>query len=478
MKTLMLIVFLFSSQSFGEGLSSAEWVKKLKLPDPEIEVLENGLKLAWFSGGRVPTLDMAILFPEGTKNDPDGKSGTHLLLGEAWERSVGTYSHLEFKKKVESLGARSYVSISEDSTTVGIHGLSLDQEILTNLFSKLVLTPLFKKEEVQKVKKRTIEGFIHLGDQSSSLVSWVHSRRMDSQSIYGRGSFESLSEFKKIKSDEIKEYWKNHYGPRGAVLMIVGKYDKDKIKKQLMKNFSKWKMKKNQKKNTKKYSDLSIPDLLSDKVLVIDHPGDTQVQIRMGLKVPTLKNPDSFSLQVANTLIGEMFFSRLNLILRSQKALTYGARSSFEYHLDSASWNIVTATATEKSSETLQTTLDLIKSMNSGEIMDTEIETAKEYLLGSFPLKIATLNAVAARWLSSYLYDLGPRFLTHWMTEIQKVNSSRVKKVVKKYLPYQKLKITISGDGKQIKSILKKSKFKNSFTVLKFKDNKFIRVKQ
>jgi hypothetical protein len=64
---------------------------------------------------------------------------------------------------------------------------------------------------------------------------------------------------------------------------------------------------------------------------IVDRPGATQSELRVGLPGPARRHADYFPLLVGNTVLGGAFTSRLNILLREEKAYTYGAGSSFAF---------------------------------------------------------------------------------------------------------------------------------------------------
>jgi predicted Zn-dependent peptidase len=63
-------------------------------------------------------------------------------------------------------------------------------------------------------------------------------------------------------------------------------------------------------------------------IVLVHRPGSVQSSIRVGHPGIT-RQPDYYSLQVMNAILGGMSTSRLERIIRSEHAWTYVARSSF-----------------------------------------------------------------------------------------------------------------------------------------------------
>ena len=64
---------------------------------------------------------------------------------------------------------------------------------------------------------------------------------------------------------------------------------------------------------------------------VVSRPGAPQSELRIGHVAVPRQTPDYPALVVANMVLGGQFVSRINLNLREDKGLTYGARTAFEF---------------------------------------------------------------------------------------------------------------------------------------------------
>jgi zinc protease len=175
----------------------------------------------------------------------------------------------------------------------------------------------------------------------------------------------------------------------------------------------------------------------------------------MGFVAPGLKAPERHALAVANALLGEYFNSRLNLLIRDQLGLTYGIGSSIGYNRDFAAFTIGAATRNETVGPLIQRTIGVLKELKTQPIPEEEVKTAKEYLIGGFPLGVSTLGAVASRWLAGYTFDLGPEYLNEFVPKIRAITAGQVHEAVAKDLRLDELVITVAGDARAIETSLK-----------------------
>jgi len=87
----------------------------------------------------------------------------------------------------------------------------------------------------------------------------------------------------------------------------------------------------------------------------------------------------------------------------------------------------------------IQEVLNQLRQIRTTPVSDQELEEAKSYLIGSFPLRIDT-NAKMARLLSYVaFFDLGLDYFDQYPRYIQAVTKADVLRVAKKYLDPERL---------------------------------------
>lgn len=441
--------------------SLPDWIAKAKLPVPEIERLPNGLQIAWFLDERIPVVDMIVLTEAGYRDDPEGKSGTAKLLSSVISRGAAGMDAQRLAREVEKLGASDYVSVDDDSASVGIHGLAPDAPRLLELLHAITVKPDFPQAEIEKTRDRMIEGMKHLGDSAHTLASYVYYRALASGTPYGRGGLLSMAELRKVTREDLIRFHQTHFRPDNAMLVVVGRVKKDEFRRRIAETFGSWApvAAPKVKGQAKAFAN---PDLLpgkGQKGILVHRPGLTQAVVKVGFRAPPLDSPDHYPLTVANALFGEQFHSRLNSVIRDQLGLTYGIGSSFSYSKDLSAFTIEASTRNESAGEVIRRTLGILDELSKKPIPATEVETARDYLIGGFPLGTATLASAASRWLSGYVYDLGPGYLNELIPKVGSVTAEQVHAAVKRHLSPKpaELVIVVAGDAEKLAPSLKKA---------------------
>jgi zinc protease len=456
----VLGIFL-SPALFGSPTS-----QQLRLPTPVLEKFPNGLEVAWFLDQKLPSLDLALLVTAGSVHDPVGKSGLANLVSASLDQGSERYSREVFSKKVDRLGASRYAQASEDGTSIGLHGLSVDAAELLEILEQMVMSPSFPDAAVREEQSRLAEKWRHVLDNAGSVASLVSDRWSSSGGPYGRGEVRNLREFSGLSSLDVKKFHSAHYRPERSILMVVGRVNQENFREWIRKGFGAWKgvgTAGSTKPAVNRWTDPTLPGK-SREILLIPREGATQAEIRISFPAPLIRTPARYPLAVFNALAGEYFNSRLVSRLRDELGLTYSVGSGFEFRKELAVWNIGAATEVSTTGRFLKELETVLQGLRgepfSLKITDQEVGTSKAYLLGSFPIGFSHLSAVASRWLSGRVFGLGGEdYLNEFVPQIEKVTVEEVRKASQDLLRMERSKVVIAGNVEAIRESLKASGF-------------------
>ena len=459
---LIAAIQMFSASLLAvENAVVAPGPMSMRLPVPEVEKLSNGLTLVWFLGEKIPVIDLALMVKSGYRDDPMGKSGTTELTSSLLDRGSGGQSAQAIARAVESLGASRYASSDEDSFSIGVHGLAPDASQLLELLALIALKPDFLEPEFKREQARTLDRWGHIGENADWLAALTYRRVVMGGTEYGRGSFVSASEFAKVKREDVVAYHQTHFVPSNSILMVVGRVDRAAFRAKILEKFGEpaWTGPATPARSGRRPYSYDRLKLNRGQVLIVDRQGLTQAEVRMGFRAPPFQSPDHYALVVANALLGEYFNSRLNSLVRDKLGLTYSIGSGFSYSRDMGVFTISTAGKNETVGQLIRKSVEVLKDLRKGPIPTAEVNMAKEYLVGGFPVSNSTLGAVAARWLGGHVLDLGPEFLNEFMPKVSKIEPPDVIAAVAKHLDAGNLKIIVAGDAQAIEPSLRAAGF-------------------
>src|SRR5262249_51579061 len=131
---------------------------------------------------------------------------------------------------------------------------------------------------------------------------------------------------------------------------------------------------------------------------------------------------DLYAAQVAATVLGGGFKSRLNANLRSSKGYTYGAFSAFDVRREPALFAAVAPVVTDKTPEALKELLVETDGPREGGIDATELADAKSGLIQSLPAEFQSTTATALAFGRLVALGRPPDYFAQYVQKLEAVS--------------------------------------------------------
>jgi zinc protease len=177
----------------------------------------------------------------------------------------------------------------------------------------------------------------------------------------------------------------------------------------------------------------------------------TQANIILGQEGVGRESPDYYAIQVMNYILGGGgFSSRAMDAIRNERGLAYSVYSSFSAERGRGTFELVMQTKNETALEAIRLAQTEIRRIREESVTDQELSDAKDYLIGSFPLRFDTNRRVASFLVQVEFYQLDLDYLERYSDLIRNVTREDVERVARQYLHPEKLITVVVGDQKKI----------------------------
>ncbi len=416
---------------------------KFRFPGVKRKTLANGLTLLVIEQPKVPKVYFRLGFDFGSKTDPEEKAGLNELLAATLKKGTRKYMYREIVDLVDFMGAELEVMVSEDFFFVFGEFLSEFVQTGLELVSEVVLRPQFPAEELEKERAKAIA---NLENEKSSPHFLAHRRMnrvMFNPHPYSR--YKTIASLQNIEREDLQLFWQNYFVPGHAYLVLAGDVREADALDWAEKYFGEWEPKKQPDRK------IASPSPVRERtVYLVNRPGSAQSTLLLGNRLFPRNHPDYEKMLVMNKILGGSASGRLFMYLREEKGYTYSA-SSYLYTLKEAgSWQASAEVRTEMTAQALEGFLEQFQKIRHEAVSPEELENAKRYLVGIFPLQNETPSSIAALGLRQYLYDLPENYWDHYLDVIEKVDREDVMAVTRQYLDLEHLAIVVVGDGEKI----------------------------
>jgi zinc protease len=245
--------------------------------------------------------------------------------------------------------------------------------------------------------------------------------------------------------EQIREFVREHYEPSGSGLVVVGDVELAEVQTLTERYFGDWQGR------TAQGSAFPVdPRFREPRVFIVNRPGSVQSEIRIGQVGAARSTPHFFPLKIFNTVLGGAFTSRLMLNLREVRGFTYGVRSRFGFRRSAGPFGISTAVATEVTAPAIREALAELNGLIEQGPTQEEVDRARDFIAGVFPLGLETTGQVAARIGGLLIYDLPDDYFGTYRERIRSVTRAAVTEAGQAVLRPKELIVVVVGDAEQI----------------------------
>jgi zinc protease len=190
--------------------------------------------------------------------------------------------------------------------------------------------------------------------------------------------------------------------------------------------------------------------MINSRVVIVDKPGMPQTALRVVQLGLQRSDPDFERLDLANTILGGVFSSRINMNLREAHGYTYGAFSSLSENRGQGPFLIGTSVRTDVTGPSIDEILKEVHSMSDKPVTDEELRSAKEFTIRTLPAAFETTFNTAGTIATLYLYDLPPDYYVTLPGRVTTITAADIQAVSKKYLAPERMLVIAVGDRSKI----------------------------
>jgi predicted Zn-dependent peptidase len=180
----------------------------------------------------------------------------------------------------------------------------------------------------------------------------------------------------------------------------------------------------------------------------VNKTGAAQTEIRIGEVGLARNTPDYHPLIVLNMILGGQFVSRINMKLRQEKGLTYGARTAFDFRRGRGPFMLQTSVQSDGTAEAIKESLTEIHAIRTDRPPTAEeVEVAKAALTRGYARNFETAEQLARALAQLVLYGLPDDYFDTFTTRVSEVTVERTREVAVTHIDPDRLGIALVADS-------------------------------
>lgn len=409
-------------------------------------VLSNSAVLLVSEQHHLPMMTVSIALDAGARRDPAGKGGLAELTANSLEQGTRDITAAEFNRRTDFMGSAVAINADHDNAVATMTSLTKFKDQTLHLLAQMLTNPGLRDQDIQRKRGDQLADLKASEEEPGYVAQVAFIKQLFGNGPYGHpiaGVPETVS---KLTSEDVRAFYRDHYRIGSAVIAVTGDVQPDAIKQQLEKELS------GLSGTVPHQAAPPTPQVPSGVHLTTIDRSIAQANLIVGSGGVARSNPDYYKLQVMNYILGGGgFSSRLMKVVRSKGGLAYSVASGFEAGKFPGAFLVVLQTKNASANDALKLVLEQLREIRETPVSATELEAAKKYLVGSFPLKLDRQSQIAAFMLEVELYGLGLDYADRYPKLIDAVTIANVQDMARKYIHPDALNVIAVADQSQAK---------------------------
>ena len=302
-----------------ERVTSVEGINEYRLP--------NGLRVLMFPDQSKQTITVNMTYLVGSAMENYGETGmAHLLEHLVFK---GSPKHTNIPQELTSHGSRPNGSTWSDRTNYFETFAATDENLnwALDLESDRMVNSFIAKKDLDS-EMTVVRNEFELGENSPFNV--LLERTMAASYIwhnYGKTTIGARSDIENVPIERLQAFYRNHYQPDNAVLLVAGKFDEQKTLGLVDKYFSP--IPRPTRTLQKIYTVEPTQD--GERSVTLRRTGDTQL-VQALYHVPAGSHPDFAAIDIIAQILGDTPSGRLHKALVESKKASSVFGFDFQWH--------------------------------------------------------------------------------------------------------------------------------------------------
>lgn len=406
----------------------------------DIRALDLGKKAeVWFSEDHtVPIIAFSITLPAGAAYDPANKAGLASFAAALIDEGAGNIDSRAFQEALADHAIQFRANVERDDMVISVVTLSENAPLAMHLLQLALTHPRFDAEAVTRVRAQMIQGIQEGNTKPPTVARRAFAKLFFNGHPYGRPSDGDVANISAITVEDLRSFAKSHWVKGNIQIAVAGDITAPAAQKLLGDTFQ------------------PLPGVVPPPLPNIGRLGTPGVHVLpMPVPQPTIlfglpgimrADPDFIPGYVANYILGGGgFSSRLTDEVRVKRGLTYGISTSLTSYRKASVMVGSVATRADAVRQTIQVVHDALADFAANGATQNELDDAKTFLTGSFPLAFASNAGIASQLGTFERQGLDVGYVARRNALIQAVTLDDIKRVAKRLFDPARLTVVVAG---------------------------------
>ncbi|WP_106252201.1 M16 family metallopeptidase [Allonocardiopsis opalescens] len=383
-----------------------------------------------------------LVHPAGAFTESEDQYGVAMLTGDALED--GQEGNGSLAPALERHGAEWESWVGWDSFVTGVD-VPVNRIVdATRLLADALRSPAFRSDDIVRRRDQIREAFVLECSVPSSLAA----RAVGSQLFAGRYAVPANGGPKRLDAvdpEMVVDFHRRQLANVAGTLIVVGDLGKVDVEGLARSVFG----------DTVRAQPPSPAPVrgaegAQPRIVVLDRPGSVQSALVLAHRAPSRAEADLPAAYGVGDVIGGMFGSRLNLLLREEKGYTYGAGARFDLRRNGGQFTASCQVETRHTADAVASSVAEIVRLREGGVTDDELATVRESRTVGLPVNYSKVWSVANVLIDIEVQGLPDDHIDRLRAGFDALTAEKMLDGAREYLRPDELVAVVVGDAEQV----------------------------
>lgn len=427
---------------------------------PQVQqfVLANGMSVYLVEQHQMPIVYAQYITRHAADDVAPAQSGLAWMTAQLLEQGTAVHSAEALSDAFAAIGAEHNTGIEWDSGFAAVKVLAPRFEQALGLLAEVVQQPAFAPAEIERLRTRRLANLRAERDSPPAVASVITARLLyGDDHPYSRPVAGYEASIRNINREQIQNFYHTHYLPGDSALVVTGDITVAQLRPLVERAFAGWRgAAPGESTSTIAANPTPLragpPPVTAGapRVWLVDRPRAAQSSVILAMPGAARSDPNYVRLEVANTILGGMFSSRINMNLRERHSWTYGARSRVSFRRGVGPFSAGGAIRTQFTGPAAQEMLNEVQRMRDSNVSAEELRTAQTKIVEGMRANFASVEGTASLVSNLFIYGLPVTEFNDFPAAVQRVTVRDVRNMAQTRWDPARLNLVVVGDRSAI----------------------------
>ena len=386
-----------------------------------------------------PIISLDLAFQGGAALDPAGKPGLAHMVSTLIDEGAGPLDSQSFQGTLDDRSISLRFRAGLDTFSGSLSTLTENRAKAFELLRLALTAPRFDAEPVERIRSQILSRLSREAEDPDTIASRTLRRLMFQGHPYARPTRGTEASIAAMTVEDLRGFVRTRFARDQLFIGVVGDITAEDLKALLDTTFLPL---------PAEAAPFTVPEAAAANAgdIVVIERNIPQSVVAIGQGGIKRDDPDYYAAYVVNYILGGGgFSSRLVEEVREKRGLAYSVYS----YLGPLDYGSLVAAGTATQNERVGESISLIRAewarMAEEGPSAEELEQAKRFLTGSFPLRFSSSGSIAGMLVGMQLEELGIDYLDERNSFIEAVDLATAKRVAKELYRSDDLTMVVVG---------------------------------